>query len=167
MQITPKTEAEIKAGIEAAKTKFKPLPDGVYPFTVLESKEQACKKEASKNFGRMMAAIKLAVHGPDGRDQWVYDYFADWFSEWKLKHFCDTTGQADLYNSGGVDFAENRQVNYQGYVRLVTEVSSDGRERNVVDDYVAPEAKAVAPEKAKAGFEQVKAAADNTDDVPF
>jgi hypothetical protein len=165
MQFTPKSEADVSAG----KTKFKPLPDGVYPFTVLESDEVPSKSQ--KNFGRLMVKLKLAAHGPDGRDQWVYDYFADWFSEWKLKHFADATGQADLYNTGGIDFANNRQRESQGWVRLAIEVSDDGRERNVVDDYMADEAES-APKAKQTPAKPAPAPLnvnppEGGDDVPF
>jgi len=164
MQFTPKTEAEATA----TKSKFGPLPDGVYPFTVLESSEQASKSQ--KNFGRIMVKLKLAIHTREGRDQWVWDYFADWFSEWKLKHFCESTGQAELYNSGAVEFADNAQQGSQGYVRLFTEVSNDGKERNAADDYEVKQAGATVDDaRAQKGFAQVKAAVDRheSDDVPF
>jgi hypothetical protein len=162
MQFTPKTEDEVKSN------RFSLLPDGDYPFTVLESNEQPSK--SAKNAGRIMCALKLAVHRPDGGDQWVYDYFADWFSEWKLKHFAETTGHGADYEAGSLDVANNAAQGWQGMVRIVVEVDKQsGKERNAVDDYIVEQRPAaLKPEKAKAGFAQVKqAVAGVNDDVPF
>ena len=129
MQFKPKQESEI--------SRFATLPDGDYPFTVLESKEQLSK--SAKNAGRPMVALKLAVHA-DGRDQWVWDYFADWFSEWKLKHFCETTGRGAQYEAGSLDVKNDAAKGWTGWVSLVTEQDNTGKERNVVDDYVVKDA---------------------------
>lgn len=139
MQFTPKKESEVSSG-------FKPLPEGDYPFTVLESSEVASK--SAKNPGKIMAKLKLAVHGPDGRDQWVFDYFADWFSEWKLRHFCHGVGLGPQYESGAVGFADNGVAQCQGMVRIIIEQDTvSGKERNAVDDYIVEDPK-VAPAPA-------------------
>ena len=49
MKFTPKSETEL--------TRFAALPDGDYPFTVLESAEQISK--SAKNAGRPMGKLKL------------------------------------------------------------------------------------------------------------
>lgn len=94
----------------------------------------------------MMFAIKLNVHGPTG-DRHVYDYFADWFSEWKLKHFCDTTGQGAAYEKGNVDGTNGAFIGKTGYVTIAIEKGKGSfGDKNVVKDYVPKEAKLAAPE---------------------
>lgn len=127
MQFTPKKESELSKG-------FEPLPAGDYPFTVLESEEVASKSQ--KNSGKIMVKLKLAIHTKDGRDQWVWDYFADWFSEWKLKHFADATGHSADYESGKLDFKRNSVGQWTGHVKLAIEADDDGKKRNVVEDYI-------------------------------
>lgn len=156
MQFTPKQESEIK--------RFSTLPDGVYPFSIIESREQASKSE--KNPGKIMAAVKLAVYH-EGREQWVYDYFADWFSEWKLKHICDTCGKSLAYNNGEVDFADGGAVGWQGYVELTTETDPQYGDKNVVVDYVVKQAAAKAEPKPAATAKAKAAQNVDDSDVPF
>jgi hypothetical protein len=127
LQFKPKEESEI--------TRFSNLPDGDYPFTVLESDIQISK--SVKNKGKEMCAVKLNVHGPKF-DRHVYDYFADWFSEWKLKHFCETTRNAKEYKSGSVDPAGNSWAERTGFVRLKIVSNAQYGEKNEVDDYLPP-----------------------------
>ena len=166
MKFQPKDESEISKG-------FKPLPDGEYPFTVMESDIQISK--SAKNAGKEMVKLKINVHGPDF-DKHVYDYFADWFSEWKLKHFLETVGLGAEYQAGEIDPSGNAYQGRTGYVRLMIETNKEtGEERNAVQDYVVAEApKPVSKEEAKKKFAEVKAAANkanpapvDTDDVPF
>jgi hypothetical protein len=148
MKVEPKQESELKR-------EWPLLPDGIYPFTVLNSDEIASKSE--KNKGKMMFAIKLNVHGPSG-DFHIYDYHADWFSEWKLRHFADTTGQIKEYEAGNLDGKDGAFTARTGFVKIKTEAAGKWPAKNVVDDYVVKgEAKAAAPsEPPKEG-----------DDVPF
>lgn len=125
IQFQPKKESEIK--------QFKVLPPGNYPFTVLSSQEQASK--SAKNAGRIMCAVKLNVHGPDS-DRHVYDYFADWFSEWKLKHFLETTGNASMYLTGNIDSTGDKWQGFTGFANLEVENDPKYGEKNVVKDYV-------------------------------
>lgn len=146
MKFQPKTEDQLKR-------EWPLLPDGEYPFTVLASKEQASNSE--KNKGKIMLAVKLNVHGKDG-DYHVYDYFADWFSEWKLKHFADTTGQSKNYEAGDLNGADDGFANRTGWVKISTEPAGKYPAKNVVDDYVVRGATPVS--------EQPPA---DTSDVPF
>lgn len=150
MKVTPKQESEL--------SKFDLLPDGEYPFTVIMSDEIASK--SVKNKGKMMFALKLNVHGTNG-DRHVYDYFADWFSEWKLRHFSETTGQLTAYESGNLEGAAGAFNGRTGYVKLGHEdASGNYAAKNVVVDYVTKgEAKPLnAPTPPKEA---------ETDDVPF
>lgn len=147
MKIQPKKEEELQR-------EWPLLPDGDYPFTVLQSDEIASK--SAKNRGRMMFAVKLNVHGKDG-DYHVYDYFADWFSEWKLKHFADTTGQAKAYEAGDLNGALNAFQGKIGYVKIATEPASGNYPaKNVVKDYVVRKQEPLSAPDPK-----------NSDDVPF
>lgn len=125
MKIQTKREEEL--------SRFELLPDGVFPFTVLESDEIASKSE--KNRGKMMFAVKLNVHGPKG-DHHCYDYFSDWFSEWKLRHFADTTGQIKAYESGELNGSAGAFNGRTGFVKIKTEEAGKYPAKNVVDDYV-------------------------------
>ena len=153
MQFTPKKESEL--------SRFEPLPAGEYPFTVLESDEVASK--SVKNSGKMMLKIKLNVHGE--KDAGVYDYFADWFSEWKLKHFFDTIGASGDYESGNIDGTQNAFAGRVGMVRLGIEDSGTYGLKNVVDDYVV--VKAEQPTKSAKPKPQPAQDSPGADDVPF
>ena len=157
MKYTPKKEYEI--------SRFSVLRDGKYPFTVLESEEVPSK--SANNAGRIMAKLKLAVHRPDGGDQWVWDYFADWFSEWKLKHFLECVGMSEAYESGNSDFSRNAMKSRVGYVRIKTELTNNGQERNVVDDYVVREVEQPKSNPTAKANPAQATSPDNTDDVPF
>lgn len=161
MQFTPKAESELSKGGD-----FGPLEEGEYPFTVLESDEVLSK--SAKNPGKPMAKLKLAVHRPDGGEQWVWDYFADWFSEWKLKHFLDSIGCEQHYTQGIADFSNNHYQGRAGYVLIgIDKDGKTGKDRNVAVDYVVKQA---APKASVAGFAAIKAAvadAPESDDVPF
>lgn len=131
MKLTPKKESELSHGFEL-------LPDGDYPFTVLQSDEIASK--SAKNKGKMMFALKLNVHGPK-YDSIIFDYFADWFSDWKLRHFAATTGQLAAYEAGDLDGSLGKFNGKVGYVKITTEPPRGGyAAKNVVKDYVVREA---------------------------
>lgn len=147
MKVQPKSESEIKT--------FDLLPDGVYPFTVLNSDEVASKSE--KNKGRMMFAVKLNVHGANG-DRHVYSYFSDWFSEWLLRHFADTTGQLAAYEAGELDGKNGAFQGKTGFVKIKTEPAGKYPAKNVVEDYIVKgDAKPASPNTPS----------DEKDDVPF
>lgn len=130
MKIHPKTEDQLKR-------EWPLLANGDYPFTVLESTEQASK--SAKNKGKMMFGVKLNVHGPKG-DHHIFDYFADWFSEWKLRHFAATTGQIAAYEAGELNGDLNAFAGKVGYVTIATEQAQGNYPaKNVVKDYVVRE----------------------------
>lgn len=155
MKITPKKESEISKG-------FEPLPTGTYPFTVLESDVAIAKSD--KNKGKEMVKLKLNVHGRDF-DKHVYDHFADWFSEWKLKHFFDTTGHASEYEAGDIDPSGNAYNGWTGFVKIGIEANKEtGEERNNVLDYVVQK---VAVKPVKMATNTAHQTPENNDDVPF
>lgn len=150
MQFTPKSESEL--------SRFSNLPDGDYPFTVLESDIKISK--SAKNAGKEMCALKLNVHGPDF-DRHVYDYFASWFSEYKLKHFCETTRNAKEYESGQVDPSGNAWKGRTGFVRIKIVDDEKYGEKNEVDDYIPPAPVTIPAPKPAPPVEA------GGDDVPF
>lgn len=163
-KFTPKPESELSSG-------FENLPPGRYPFTVLESGIAISKSK--KNPGREMVGIKLNVHGPNS-DRHVYDYFADWFSEWKLKHFLEVVGRARWYIAGEVDPSGNAWAQLQGFVEIDEEADNTGKMKNVVVDYLPkPEQKVEAlgaapqPERKGAPAPAPSANPPEEDDVPF
>jgi len=163
MKITPKAESEISSGFEC-------LPNGEYPFTVMESDVKVSKSE--KNKGREMCAVKLVVHGPQF-DKHVYDYFADWFSEWKLKHFCEVTNMAADYASGEIDPSGGAWIERQGFVKI-KRVPATGNydEKNEVVDYLPQENQTVealsAPKKTIAPAKKtVQESPVEDDSIPF
>lgn len=147
IKFQPKSEKEL--------SNFELLPDGVYPFTCLNSDEIASKSE--KNKGKMMFAVKLNVHGPDG-DHHVYSYFADWFSEWLLRHFADTTGQLTQYEAGTLDGKDGAFTGKVGFVKIKTEPAGNYPAKNVVSDYIV---------KGEAKPASAEAPPGENDDVPF
>ena len=158
----PKSEKELN--------RYPVLPEGDYPFTVLESSEVASKSQ--KNAGKLMVKLKLNVHGPDF-DKHVFDYFADWFSEWKLKHFLETIGRGADYESGQIDARENAYEGRTGYVRIIIEENKEtGEDRNAVDDYIVQPAQKVIPKLTPTSTALAPAPAahkelSSQDDVPF
>ncbi len=141
MQFTPRTEEEIQ--------RDRLCPAGVYPFTTLESKEQASKSK--KNFGKMMFAIKQCVHA-DG-DSHVMDYFADWFNAHKLRHYFFVTGQIERYDTGSIDANNNAFNGLQGYLKIKIVPAKEGDQygpKNEIVDYLTQEEYEKELEKQKA-----------------
>lgn len=147
MKFTPKTEEEVLA---------KQLcPEGKYPFTVLESSEVVCKSE--KNLGKPMIKLKLNVHADDGFDYHVYDYIADWFMEFKLRHFAFSVGQGLKYESGILDANSNAFQGFGGWCDVGIQKSKNGQgPKNVIQDYVV-----------KSESLEPKPKPEPEDDVPF
>lgn len=146
MKFTPKREEDLDRG-------FKLLPDGIYPFTVLESDEIPSKSE--KNKGKLMYAVKLNVHGQN-TDRHVYSYFAPWFNEWQLRHFAATIGKLQDYERGELNGSTGAFNGKVGYVKITTEKARGNFDaKNVVEDYIVREVAPVSEPPA------------DTSDVPF
>jgi len=169
IKFTPKTEDDLDS--------FENLKPGEYPFTVMESAEVESK--SAKNAGKLMVKVKLCVHGM--QDRHVYDYFADWFSEWKLKHFCETVGLGKDYARGEIDPSRNAWAGREGYAKIGEEAASGNYpSKNVVLDYLPDEdqkieaaaSEPMSPDLAKEKLSKLKsdlAATEEgeSDDVPF
>lgn len=149
LKFTPKSEEEIKKNSGG----FDSLPPGTYPFTCLESKEEISKSE--KNAGKTMCAVKLRVHGPH-YDRFVFDRFADWLAEHKMKHFLEAVGLGEKYVSGNIDATNNAWEGRTGWVKIkIRNDNSKFSGENEVVDYIVKEAAAPQPPKPE------------TDDVGF
>jgi hypothetical protein len=164
LKFQPKTEDEL--------SQFENLPEGDYPFTVLESSIEISK--SAKNSGKQMVKLKLNVHGKE-YDRHVYDYFADWFSEWKLKHFCETAGLGASYLSGELDPSNDNWKGREGFVRIGIEAGKGNfKDKNTVEDYLPKESqkvesvKSTTTKQAKPVTPSSPGASDmEQDDVPF
>ena len=135
----------------------------------MESEEVLSK--SIKNRGKPMVKVKLCVHGKDF-DVHVYDYFADWFSEWKLKHFCESVGIEDDYQNGEVDPTRNAWQGKEGFVDLrIEEASGNYSEKNTVEDYKEDNSDTIEEKPAKAEKAPAPAPGPGVttgeDDVPF
>jgi hypothetical protein len=162
MKFTPKKEEEISGG-----GRFENLPPGEYPFTVMESSIQKSKSE--KNPGKEFVKLKICVHGPNC-DRHVFDQFADWFSEWKLKHFCETVGRAEDYARGSINPQGDAWKDMEGYCKIkVIKAIGEFPAKNEVSDYLPDEAQKVEALSAPI-LDQIKAKAGSPiedEDTPF
>lgn len=117
----PKTQEEIDAeGL---------LPDGVYPFEVLEAEEKQDKNQDP------FFKLKVAVYAGDKPD-WIKDNLSPVWMVNKLKHFCDLHGLAKYYESGSID--ARKFVGVAGYCKVKTaKAKGDFPAKNEIADYVA------------------------------
>jgi hypothetical protein len=147
MKFTPKTEAEIReAGL---------LPAGEYPFEVIDAQDTQSKA------GNEMISLKLRVWRPDGTTVQMRDWLLDAI-EYKLRHFCDTTGLLAVYGLG--DLTADHCIGKTGTVKVGVQDDDKYGPQNAVKDYT-PAGAAVAPAKVKVAAVAVTQPAD--DDIPF
>jgi len=143
MHFKPQTEEELKAA--------RLLPEGEYPFEVLEASERDKDGGPLKSKkGNDMLKVKLNVFGRDST-QHVYDYLGE-FMAFKLRHFCYSVGLGKAYDAGTI--TAQQCVGKQGYVEIEVEPKGDYGPKNKVTDYVVKEESTAAP-------------ATKEDDVPF
>lgn len=152
MRTEPKSDAEIQAMMM--------MPEGIYPFVVVEAKERV-----SKN-GNDMIELKLEVMDDDNRPHIIFDYLLASMA-FKLKHFCEHTGMLDKYEADSL--TAHDCLRKRGFVELKADKAPrivDGREyppKNSVKDYCADK-----PDKP-VEFHAGSAPADQNmnDDIPF
>lgn len=158
----PKTEAELQAENLCG--------EGLFPFTILESSEVESK--SVKNSGKTMIKLKLNIHGDDGGDYHVYDYVADWFMGFKLRHLAYAVGIGPHYEAGTIDASGNSMNGLTGYCNVGIQKAKDGfPAKNTIQDYQPQKAKEV-PEASDvpptpAATPTAPAASHPDDDVPF
>lgn len=158
-QFEPKTEDEVQ--------EEQLCPEGLYPFTILESSEVLSKSK--KNEGKPMIKLKLNVHGDDGFDYHVYDYIADWFMAFKFRHFFVATGLQAEYESGQVDASDNAFAGRTGWADVgIQKAKNEFPAKNVIRDFKPQEEKPEAEKpEPKAAAKPAPKTATEEDDVPF
>jgi hypothetical protein len=139
MKFTPKSEQELlSAGL---------YKEGIYDFEILTAEERKSKK------GNDMIKLEVRVFNHDlGSAITVDDYLVDVPSmEFKIRHAAESVGLLDQYNTGFMgadDF-----VGKCGKLRLGIQegaLKEDGtryRNKNSVEDYIAPSGGEVAKDK--------------------
>ena len=148
MQFAPTTEAQMQAA--------RLIPDDTEcDFEVISAENKVSKK------GNEMIALKLRVwHG--AREAQVFDYLMP-SMQFKLLHFCETTGLTARYASGNLT-ATDCQSKAGKVVIGVEEASGNYAAKNTVRDYVGHrETKFV---KVGASAAPAPARTDG-DDIPF
>jgi hypothetical protein len=114
------------------------LPEGVYPFTVLDA------VDAISNAGRNpMIELTLLVRGPNGDEARVYDRLV--FVKnmgWKIDHFRTATGETVVKGPASFDAVD--ALDRSGKCLLAIE-DYQGREKNVVKDYIDPKSEKKPP----------------------
>lgn len=130
------------------------LPEGIYPFEVLEAQEKKSKK------GNDMIELKLRVFAGERTVQLL-----DWIMEamsFKLYNFCDYTGLKQQYESGALRGTDC--IGRTGYCKIIIQDDKTGEypSRNSVKDYVAKPANTI---EIKAAAEKAKEKED--DSIPF
>lgn len=124
MDFIPATEEEIE------KERNQPRDAGLYDFTCVEAEEGE-----SKTSGNPQLKLKLKCFDDKG-SFFVYDYLQPGGKmRFKLKHFCDSVGMADKYESGKLaafDFLDK-----SGKVELTIQAGTAEypNARNSVRDY--------------------------------
>lgn len=101
------------------------LPKGVYDFEIVKAEEKQSKK------GNDMIAVNLKVFHGDGF-QFVRDFLMEAMSH-KLRHFAETVGLLESYDSGQLD--ANDLVGRSGKARIDIEPAGEFPAKNVVKDY--------------------------------
>lgn len=121
LSFTPRTEEELN--------KVTLFEKGDYDFDVIGAEDTV-----SKSSGNPMITLTLRFYGPDGSTTTVYDYLLA-SVEYKVKHFCDTTGLAAEYQAGSL--SADMCLNRSGKATLIIQKDKKGQyeDKNVVKDY--------------------------------
>ena len=152
MRTEPKSEAEIQSMML--------MPEGIYPFTVVEAKERVSKS------GNEMIELKLEVIDGYNRPHFIFDYLLASMA-FKLRHFCEYTGLLDKYDADNLQASDC--VRKRGFVELKADKGPrvvDGREyapKNSVKDYVADKP----AEADKLSFAEATLPPDFNQEIPW
>jgi hypothetical protein len=125
MRFTPKTEEELQVGAL--------LEEGTYEYQVIDAKESISKA------GHDMIEMKLMLWDKDGRERVMYDYLLEAMGH-KLRHFCESHGMLNKYESGQLAATDCRDK--QGKVEVTIQSGKPNPNggiypsRNSVKDYV-------------------------------
>lgn len=128
---------------EVMKARFNLLEDGEYDAVV-----KVATRRTSQS-GNIMADMTLAVFDKLGNSHEVRDFLV--FTEkmlWKIKHFCDSSGQSEIYLQElfEPEMAEQQHVRVKVARQVGNEipfeklqgkpVGSKYPDKNVIDDYI-------------------------------
>lgn len=139
------------------------LPEGDYPFKVVNAKETVSKSgndmiELTLNVGGEITLIDRLVFTPN--------------AYWRIDDFRRATGE--VLGTGRTSFEAEHCIGRTGFVHLGTEDDINGKERNIVQAYLpkgAVKAAAAKPVTATAGTAAAKVVGKNElgepDDLPF
>jgi hypothetical protein len=156
MRYTPITEQEAND----TGSKFQPIPDGDYPFEVLESTEKVSKA------GNAYIAMKLGVVAGPNREQWVWANLVPSPSmQFQVRHFCESTGLLPKYSSGQLSARDC--LGRTGMVRIKTEKQEGYDPRNVADDYIVKLRDVAEPSTAQQTSGPVDIPSVAEDDIAF
>lgn len=109
-------------------------PEGIYDFTVTQAEEK------TSNSGNPMIVVDLLCYGDGGKTFTLKDYLMVQMAslQFKVKHFCDSTGLLRQYNAGSLSAFDCEGVN--GQVRIgVQPAKGEYGPKNAVKDYVVPD----------------------------
>lgn len=121
LSFTPKTEDQL-----VEETLW---PEGDYPFEVIEANYHESKA------GKSSIKLRLRCFNQENQSRLITDYLTAGM-EFKLRHFCSTTGIMERYESGTLQPEDC--VKCHGVVTLRKEIDESGQypPKNVVKDYV-------------------------------
>lgn len=128
LSFTPKSEEDLNSL----------LKPGEYEFEVLHAEHAKSKKS-----GADMIKIKLGVFRSDGSQAHIYDYLMP-SVEFKLRHFCDSTGLLPQYQSGSLQASDCH--GRSGKCKLIIKEDTTGNgypPKNEIKDYVLRKAKPI------------------------
>ncbi len=124
MQITPRTEKEIK--------EMRLVPEGEYYFKIIKAEEKV-----SKSSGQPMIELNLVIWDEKGKERYVTDYLINNDNmAFKIRHLYECIGMIEEYNSGNID--PFSLLNKEGNVKIIVQKDKKGiyNDKNVVKDYI-------------------------------
>jgi hypothetical protein len=125
VKITPKTEAQISQGGL--------LPKGEYDFEVVEAYD---KKSSA---GNEMISLVLHVFDNEGNYHTVFDWLVSTDgAEYKVRHFCATTGTLDKYDAGNLVADDCKELTGKAKIVIKKDKAGNYPDKNGVSDYVQP-----------------------------
>lgn len=124
MNYTPKTEAQL--------TEEALLPEGIYDFEVIDTKDTPSKK------GNDMITLKLAVFDGEGRERHLFDYiaFGSSFGERKFRRAAAACGLLEIYSAGNL--IDRTFMGACGQVLIKRQDGTDDypMPKNVISEYI-------------------------------
>ena len=146
---------------------FAPWPAGEYDFEVADASD-----EVSQKTNQEMIKLTLLVMSREGKSRKVYDYLMSQENQqWKVRHFAESTGMVERYESGVMDIHEI--VGRAGRCKLgIKPASGDYPAGNRIVDYIPAPAPVGGPVARPQPARQPAMAGGSTandlnDEIPF